>query len=181
MSFNSTNLPAIHDLLQINTAEITTLVDAGIEIEGVLRNTSERTMLISGKVVGGIDSQGPVIINQGGEVLGFINAKSLQLGGKVLRRNESDVMRITGTLIVAKTAHMGCDVECGGILMEHGATPDGAVRIVKQRAEAARTPEVVRALHPVAPVPVQDPVQQPQGIIPRPAGFDSQSLEVAAG
>jgi len=144
---NAVNYPEIHALLGINAADVTTLVDVGIEIEGVVRNHSERAILISGRVIGSIESAGPVIINQGAEVVGSITALSMQLGGKVSRRNKDDCLNIKGALVVAKTAHMGCDAECDGVQLEYGATIDGSIRPRPAVAEHSNIANALKSIH----------------------------------
>lgn len=157
----SSAAPAIHEALQINAAEITTLVGELVEIEGVIRNNSERAILISGKLTGGIESSGPVIIAAGAEVSGFVKAKSLQLAGKIIRRSDTDLIQVSGTMVVTKTGHMGCDVECGGVLMELGATPDGVIRLVKTAAPSqttSATPRVTDVSRPFYPFQPASPL-----------------------
>lgn len=151
-----------HQLLQINPDEISSLVDAGMEIKGEVRNNTSRTMLISGTVYGTVVSKGPVIINEGAEVHGSIQALSLQLAGTVKRRNDQDRLVIAGPMVVAKTAHLGCDVECEGVQTELGAFIDGAIR-PRAPAGGVRPSEVQRAPQPaVAVAPVAFPPVQAQ-------------------
>lgn len=175
MAENLMNHPEIHSLLQVDAADVTTLVDAGVEIEGTIRNKSSKALLISGKVVGVIESQGPVIVNVGAEVVGSVKAKSMQLGGRVTRRGPEDRLSIDGPLVVAKTAFMGCDAECTGVQLEYGATIDGSIRPkpAREAVTSIQTPSPVgRAMpnlvhrEPVTPLPV---VAQPS------------AAEVAAG
>lgn len=65
MNFPHSGVGAIDDLLKINPAEITTMVDDGVEIEGAIRVRSGRAIMITGSIKGSIDSNGPVIINKG--------------------------------------------------------------------------------------------------------------------
>lgn len=146
MAESHMNHPEIHALLQVNAGDVTTLVDAGVEIEGVIRNKSAKALLISGKVIGAIESQGPVIINVGAEVVGSVKAKAMQLGGRVTRRGPEDCLSIDGPLVVAKSAHMGCDAECAGVQLEYGATIDGSIR-PKQVSES------IASLTPSRPLP----------------------------
>lgn len=161
MTDSHMNHPEIHALLQVDQNDVTTLVDAGVEIEGVIRNKSTKALLISGRVIGSIESQGPVIINVGAEVVGSVKAKSMQLAGRVTRRNADDCLNIDGPLVVAKSAHMGCDAECAGVQLEYGATIDGSIRpkpareAVPQAPQFRSTPNLAH-LASVSSVPVMD-------------------------
>jgi cytoskeletal protein CcmA (bactofilin family) len=120
--------PPVDKLMGIESKDVTSLVDDGVEIEGVIRIKNGQAILITGTVVGSIDSNGPVIINTTGEVRGSIKASALQVGGKVLRSDESDLLVIDGPLVLSETSHLGCDAESTGVQMAYGASIDGSIR-----------------------------------------------------
>lgn len=65
---------------EIGKDEVTT-ISGGVIIEGKL--TSNGNVRIDGRVNGDVSSNGSVIIGEGGEVSGEINAEIINLGGKV--------------------------------------------------------------------------------------------------
>lgn len=146
----NTLTPSIDPLMQIGAEAITSLVDEGVEIEGIVRIKSDRAVLISGKVIGMIDSQGPVIINVNGSVHGSIRAKALQVLGGVHRVSTDDIVKIDGPLVLCKSSHMGCDAEAAGVQMAYGATIDGALR--PNKLAAAEVEELVYTPQPVVGV-----------------------------
>ncbi|HWS28257.1 MAG TPA: polymer-forming cytoskeletal protein [Xanthomonadales bacterium] len=119
--------PSLDQLLDISSEEITTLIDRGVVIEGVLRVTNGRSILVSGEVHGSIVSNGAVVINQDAAVIGSIQAKSLQVGGKITGK-DSDLLDIAGPIVLTKTAILGVNAVSDGVQTEYGAVVNGHFR-----------------------------------------------------
>lgn len=153
MSNTPVNTPAIDTLMNTSLDSITTLVDEGVEIEGTIRINTDRAVMISGRVIGAIESRGPVIINVNGLVHGSIRAQALQVLGEVHRRTAEDLVKIDGPLVLCETSHLGCDAEAAGVQMAYGATIDGALRPNKP-AQIEAVEVIAEATKPVQPSPV---------------------------
>lgn len=121
--FSST--PNLDQLLAIKSEELTTLIDSGVVIEGVLRITNGKSVLLSGEVRGAIVSNGAVVINEDATVTGSINAKSLQVSGKVSAGKDDDLVDIEGPIVLTKTAVMGINAISDGVQTEYGAVMNG--------------------------------------------------------
>jgi cytoskeletal protein CcmA (bactofilin family) len=111
----------LDDLLAVNESSITSLIDEGVACHGKLVITNGKTLLVSGSVFGGIDSNGSVIINQGGLVHGAISAKSLQVAGTIERISDADLIHVEGAMILSDTAVVNCDAKTGGAKIAYGA------------------------------------------------------------
>lgn len=120
--------PFIDELLEVDANSITTMIDEGVEIHGKVCVANGRAILISGKVVGSVESNGVVIVNVGGNVEGSIKAKSLQVGGQIERISENDLIHVSGIMILAATAVVNCDAQTGGVKTAYGAIMDGRFR-----------------------------------------------------
>lgn len=161
--------PQLDRLLSIKAEELTTLIDQGVVIEGILRVTNGKSVLISGSIQGGIESNGSIVINMGAVVSGSIRAKSLQVSGQVSARNESDVMDIEGPIVLTRTALIEIDAVSDGIQTEFGAVMNGRFR-----------PREEKRMPTPAPVPVSSvrtagvTVLQPFGPREDRAGADAE-------
>lgn len=126
LSIASTDLGDFHpdDLLKVQASDISTFVDDGVVFEGKIKVTSGRALLITGTVIGAIESNGAVLIN-GGEVKGSIKAASLQVAGKITRLSDKDQLDIDGAMVLAPNADVDCDAVHGGIKAEFGARFSG--------------------------------------------------------
>ena len=141
--------PNLDQLLAIKADELTTLIDAGVVIEGILRVTHGKSVLISGEVRGAIESNGSVVINEGATVVGSIRSKSLQVSGKVLSGKEGDVMDIEGPIVLVKSAVVACDAISDGVKAAFGAVMTGLFRPREAKRPAAprgrgRGPPILR-------------------------------------
>lgn len=160
--------PSLDRLLAIKAEELTTLIDSGVTIEGVLRVTSGKSVLISGEVVGGIISNGSIVINEGGVVVGSIVAKSLQVSGLVRAGRDSDFMDIEGPIVLTRTAVIACDAVSDGVQTEFGCVMNGRFRPREESApsrasEGAAVVQRAEATASVRPVaPVLQAVQRPE-------------------
>lgn len=125
---NTVNNLHIDELLAVDESSITTLIDAGVSIIGKIIVTNGRTLLISGTVEGGIESDGSVLVNFGGTVRGSLNVKSLQVAGLIERAKEDDLVQVFGPLILAETAVINCDVTSEGLKTSYGAVMNGSFR-----------------------------------------------------
>jgi|GEM_PF-6631453 len=154
MGIFKSGLASIDSLINVKLEDVTTMLDFGVEIEGVIRIRTDHAILISGHVIGSIESKGAVVIDENAEVHGSITAKSLQISGKVLRRSADDKLIVHGPVILAKTGHMGCDVECQGIQINFGASIDGKIQPGEPLvpAPAVKAEPLVQAAVPVRPV-----------------------------
>lgn len=139
--------PPIDKLIGVAQSEVTSLVDEGVEIEGTIRIKNAQAILITGTVIGNIESNGAVVINTTGEVRGSINAKALQIAGRVVREKDTDMINVDGPLVLQETAYLGCDAESVGVQMAYGASIDGSIRPRKQDG-------VVVPVQRVTPAPV---------------------------
>lgn len=129
--------PSLDQLLSIKAEELTTLIDVGVVIEGVLHVTNGRSVLISGEVRGAIESNGSVVINEGATVIGSIRAKSLQVSGSVRAAKETDVVDIEGPIVLTKSAVVACDAVSDGVQTEFGAVMNGRFRPREERPQAS--------------------------------------------
>ncbi len=120
-----TTTPNLDQLLAIKAEELTTLVDSGVVIEGVLRVTNGKSVLLSGEVRGSIVSNGAVVINENAVVIGSIRAKSLQVSGKIAAAKDDDLVDIEGPIVLTKTAVMGVNAVSDGVQTEYGAVMNG--------------------------------------------------------
>lgn len=135
----------LDELLAVSADDITTIVDKGVEFHGELKITNGKTILISGTVVGKITSNGTVVINQDAEVRGSIQAKALQVGGRVVRDKEGDCLDIEEAIVVAKTATLDCDTTAKGIKTEFGADISGRFQPRAKSAAPAQRPQRAEA------------------------------------
>lgn len=117
--------PSLDQLLDISSEEITTLIDRGVVIEGVLRVANGKSILVSGEVRGSIVSNGAVVINENAVVIGSIRAKSLQVSGKVAAARDDDLVDIEGPIVLTKTAVMGVNAVSDGVQTAYGAVMNG--------------------------------------------------------
>lgn len=115
----------IDQLLSVAPEDITTLVDLGCEFRGDLIINTGRALLVSGKVVGTIVSTGSVLINAGAEVHGSIRCRSLQVAGKIVRRNNEDILDIEEAIVLSKSARVSCDARAAGLKTEYGCGFNG--------------------------------------------------------
>lgn len=125
---NSLNNAELDPLLGLAPEDVAVLAEGGVEIEGVVRVTNGQAIWVRGKVLGRIESNGPVLIDESGSVHGSVTAKSLQLGGAVHRVTQQDMVTLTGPLILSASAQLHCDAESGGLQMAYGAVVQGALR-----------------------------------------------------
>ena len=146
-----TPCPQIDKLIGVAQSEVTSLVDEGVEIEGTIRIKNAQAILITGTVIGNIESNGAVVINTTGEVRGSINAKALQIAGRVVRDKDTDMINVDGPLVLQETAYLGCDAESVGVQMAYGASIDGSIRPRKEDGVAVPLQRVTPAAVPVAP------------------------------
>lgn len=101
------------------------VVTSDITFEGVLSVSSDRPLVIAGKVVGSIKSEGAVILTDTAHVKGFIEAASLQVGGTIEPMEKSQVVDVKGLLILMPTARVSGDALYENIKIEYGAKPSG--------------------------------------------------------
>lgn len=118
----------IDELLSVDQASITTLIDVGVNIVGKVTVSNGRSLLISGCVEGEVESDGAILVNLGGVIRGSIKAKSLQVAGLVERTNDNDLIQVFGPLILAETAVVNCDVVSEGLKTSYGAVMNGSFR-----------------------------------------------------
>jgi cytoskeletal protein CcmA (bactofilin family) len=146
--------PQIDALLSIDSSNITTVIDKGVEIQGNVKVTNGRTLLISGCIRGRVDSDGPVIVNLDALVNGSITAKALQVAGRVERMTDDDLIDVAGAMVLAETAVVNCDAECAGIQTAYGAVMHGSFRPHKptNKGPAAPAPAHVSQIAPVRAV-----------------------------
>jgi cytoskeletal protein CcmA (bactofilin family) len=127
----------IDELLEVDSSTITTIIDAGVHFEGKLTVAAGKTVLISGKFTGQIESEGAVIINGGAEVIGGIKARSVQVAGTVRRGKETDLLDVEGVLVLAKGAKVQCDAVYDGLKADYGVHISGSIRPRDMEQEAA--------------------------------------------
>jgi cytoskeletal protein CcmA (bactofilin family) len=155
--------PQLDELLEVEPSSITTMIDAGVHFEGKITVNTGKTVLISGKVTGQIDSNGAVIINRGGEVNGTLKAKSVQVAGVIRRQTESDRVDIEGTLVLAKGAKVVCDAIYGDLKADHGVQISGHMQPREMREDDV--PELGTGTHgggSVARFPARSVSEGPQ-------------------
>lgn len=132
--------PEIDKLIGLSQSDVTSLVDDGVEVEGTIRIKNGQAILITGTVIGNIESNGSVVINASGKVRGSITAKALQIAGSVVREKDSDMVQVDGPMVLQPTAYLGCDAESVGVQMAYGASIDGTIRPRKQDGVAVPVP-----------------------------------------
>lgn len=110
---------------------ITAFLDEDSEIEG--RYTCSGTVVFDAKFQGEITAKDTLIIGERGVIHGNVQATNLVVRGEIV----GDV-RASGRVELKRTARVTGDIECPLIVMEEGATHDGACRMTK----AAEAPEV---------------------------------------
>lgn len=125
---NESQSISIDELLSIEASSITTLIDSDVKIEGKIFVNNGRSVLISGVVEGSIESNGAVIINSGGRVIGSIKSKSLQVAGSIDQLKDEDLIEVFGPIILAETAVVNCNVVSDGIKTVYGAVMSGSFR-----------------------------------------------------
>jgi cytoskeletal protein CcmA (bactofilin family) len=95
------------------------------EIIGTLK--SQRDIRVAGKVDGGVEAEGKVIIASTGFVDGSINAEEAEIAGHV----EGDV-HVSGKLILSQSAVVESDLYAQSLAIEEGATFNGACHMEKE-------------------------------------------------
>ena len=111
---------SMDELLRIDEDVFSTIIDDGVEIKGDITCTSGKAILISGKFVGDIVSNGTVVINASGLVCGSVSAKRIKLAGRI--DHPDGVVEAEEAIIVAKTGSVSAaSLTYGGLEMEFGA------------------------------------------------------------
>lgn len=121
-------MPALDELLAIDSNNIRSLIDENVTFEGKLTVRGNAAILISGKVIGEVVSDGVVIINSEAVVEGSVSARCLQLGGTIVRRNQNDKVDVDEVLVLARGARLQCDAIYGDMKAEHGVRIAGAIQ-----------------------------------------------------
>lgn len=140
-------MPALDELLAIDNSNIRSLIDENVTFEGKLTVKGDAAILISGKVIGEVVSDGVVIINSDAVVEGSVSARCLQLGGTIMRRNQNDKVDVGDVLVLARGARLQCDAIYGDMKAEHGVRIAGAIQ--------PRDLEEVKPVHATASVGAQ--------------------------
>jgi cytoskeletal protein CcmA (bactofilin family) len=108
------------ELLRIDEDVFSTIIDDGVEIKGDITCTSGKAILISGKFVGNIVSNGTVVINASGLVCGSVSAKRIKLAGSI--DHPDGAVDAEDAIIIAKTGSVSAaSLTYGGLEMEFGA------------------------------------------------------------
>lgn len=115
----------LDELLAVDADSITTLIDAGVVINGSIHVANGRTLLVGGTVRGEIHSDGAVVVNSNGCVYGSVKAQTLQVAGLVERVKDDDVINVAGAMVLASTAVVNCDAVTGGLKAAYGAVMSG--------------------------------------------------------
>ena len=168
--------PSLDQLLAIKAEELTTLIDAGVVIEGVLRVTNGKSVLVSGEIKGAIEANGSVVINEGACILGSIRAKSLQVSGHVKASKDTDIMDIDGPIVLTKTAVIACDAVSEGVQTEFGAVMNGRFR-PREEKSLSQIPPILRPRPQVPGASILQAVT-PSHLEPASAMTDAQDRHV---
>lgn len=114
MATNSTNGSAAHPTVNMISEES--------RMKGSLNTKND--VRVSGVLEGQIEAGGKCIVTQTGKVEGDVNAKEADIAGTV-----DGEITITNKLILRKTARVTGDINTKTILIEEGASFDGACKM----------------------------------------------------
>lgn len=128
-----------------STTELNGFLDAGSHVKGDLR--FENTFRIDGKLTGGIVSDGILMIGEGGELEGDIQAGQVFVSGRVEGKISAKVR-----VQIAATGVVTADLETPTLVIEDGAVFEGRCAMPgKGRSEEGRNTE--KAVGPKAVAP----------------------------
>lgn len=156
MSQNSTQ--SVNDKLGVTPADkIMTTIDKDTVVEGAVTTRNGSGLMVFGEVRDGVNSEGTVVIAEGGLVSGPISAKRIVVAGRIAATAHDDAIDPKGIhaeiLEVMPTAHISAHLISYGELEAHrGAQIHG--RLQAHKAFAAAAAEKAEPAQRAAPVQV---------------------------
>ncbi|CAM9721738.1 unnamed protein product, partial [Phaeothamnion confervicola] len=103
------------------------LVERGVELSGKVCGTASEVLIVRGSICGDIQSDGGVIIAEGGQVKGSIHAAYVQISGHVARSDASSTVVSRGVLALGGEAVLDCDAKAASLFVAFGARLNGYV------------------------------------------------------
>ena len=105
--------------------QISSILSPEVEIQGDVKVAG--SILIYGKIVGKLESQGTVRTAKGSYIKGNIHAKDAQISGKV----EGDLL-VSDKVTLGNSAYLAGNLNAKILVVEEGAQFDGIVNMVKK-------------------------------------------------
>lgn len=157
-----------YDLIEIDRAAITTILGTGVELNGTIRCTTGKTVLISGAFIGDIQSNGAVIIEEAGLVRGSIHAKKIHLSGTIDETNDSNSIVADERIVITKTGKLKSKtLSYGELHMDFGSRISAKMTPMTEedRQGQTQTPGIpvltaIAVAAPAAPAYVATPVSE---------------------
>jgi cytoskeletal protein CcmA (bactofilin family) len=116
-----------------NANDGTTIIDQDVEIQGVLRISGQKSIVINGRVEGEIHSDGHVRVDTVGVINGSINAEDMVIAGRV--DTDKDV-NVVGRLTVCKGGVLIANrIIYGDLSHESGARMSGQLEPRSQEGQ----------------------------------------------
>lgn len=142
---------------EVDLSKVNTVIDQDVEFHGdLISKDPNKTVLISGTILGSVRAAGVVVVTEAGEIQGSIRAPRVKLAGRVMRRNDQDGVVVDGALTLTSKARLECNAVYKSLDTERGAVLAGTVGpidddFIREQATQGHLP-FLKTLKPVLPV-----------------------------